>query len=89
LFEPLATKQALYLSIVPSAFFLILYTHLHPIMFLPFGQGTNCQVLLRRRALYSLSIAATQFLFARAAATVGGSSLDTVAALHHLTVPSV
>jgi hypothetical protein len=58
-------------------------------IFLPFGLGTDFQILLRRRAWYSLFIAAIQFLSSRAAATMDGSSLDVVATLHHLTVPSV
>ena len=42
--NPLATNQALYLSILSYVFSLTLKTHLHPIAFLPSGNETNDHV---------------------------------------------
>src|SRR6266850_434086 len=42
--NPLTTRQALYLSMLPSAFLLSLKTHLHPTTFFPCGCGTVVQV---------------------------------------------
>ena len=44
--NPLATTLALW----PSEWYLILYTHLQPIVFFPGGRGVSCQVLLAARA---------------------------------------
>ncbi|GJX68613.1 hypothetical protein Tco_0304340 [Tanacetum coccineum] len=41
--KPLATSLPLYLSRVPSALHLILYTHLHPMRILPGGNGVIVQ----------------------------------------------
>jgi len=48
--NPLATTLALWHSTVPSEWYLILYTHLQPIVFFPGGRGVSCQVLLAARA---------------------------------------
>jgi hypothetical protein len=53
--NPLATKQALYWSMEPLDFRLILYTHLQSIKLLPLARGTKCQVLLCMRAENSTS----------------------------------
>src|SRR6267142_1503560 len=42
--NPLTTRQALYLSMLPSAFLLSLKTHLHPTTFFPCGRGMVVQV---------------------------------------------
>ena len=47
--NPLATTLALWRSTVPSEWYLILYTHLHPIIFFLGGRGVSCQVLLASR----------------------------------------
>jgi hypothetical protein len=60
----------------PSAFFLILYTHLQSINFLFLLGGTRCQVLLSRSALYSSSIALHQLGSFRAYASVCGSPIE-------------
>src|SRR6267142_3210268 len=43
--NPLTTRQALYLSMLPSAFLLSLKTHLHPTIFFLCGCGMVVQVL--------------------------------------------
>src|SRR6267142_7213109 len=43
--NPLTTRRALYLSMLPSAFLLSLKTHLHPTTFFPCGHGMVVQVL--------------------------------------------
>jgi len=48
--KPLATKQALYCSMVPSKLYLILYIQQQPIGLYPGGRETICHVLLRSRA---------------------------------------
>jgi len=48
--NPLATTLALWRSTVPSECYLILHTHLQPIVFFPGGRGVSCQVLLTARA---------------------------------------
>src|SRR6266850_1692719 len=42
--NPLTTRWALYLSMLPSAFLLSLKTHLHPTIFFPCGHGMVVQV---------------------------------------------
>jgi hypothetical protein len=55
---PLATRRALCLSIVPSAFLFNLKTHLQSTTFEAVVGGTRDQVLFWRRALNSVCIAA-------------------------------
>src|SRR6185312_6414426 len=85
--NPFATRRALYLSRLPSCFLWILYTHLHPITFLPFCGGTRCQVLFFIKASYSKSIAVFQFLSPKASSTLHGSPVDV--RKPYFTVPSV
>ena len=54
---PLATNRALYLSMLPSEFHLILKTHRQPIAFFPLGRETKDQVLFSHKASISDSIA--------------------------------
>ena len=50
---PLATRRALYRSTVPSALYLILYTHRHPIAVLCGGSGVRVHVWFCWRACIS------------------------------------
>jgi hypothetical protein len=54
---PLATRQALNRSMVPSVWYLSLYTHLLPMARLPTGKGHNVQVLFCARAVNSVCMA--------------------------------
>jgi hypothetical protein len=55
--KPLATRRALYLSILPSGFSFFFKTHLQPIGLQPGGKSTKCQVLLDSRDSISSLIA--------------------------------
>src|SRR3954466_6385009 len=55
--KPLATRRALYLSIVPSGFSFFFKTHLQLIGLHPGGKSTKFQVLLDSRDSTSLFIA--------------------------------
>ena len=55
--KPLATRRALYLSIVPSGFSFFFKIHLQPIGLQPGGKSTKCQVLLVSRDYISSLIA--------------------------------
>ena len=60
--NPLATNLALYLSMDPSALYFIVYTHLHPTGFFPFGRATTSQVLFFSNTSISASMACFHFL---------------------------
>lgn len=55
--KPLATSLAFNLSTIPSAFYLTLYTHLHPIAFLPLAKEVSFQVSLVSNASTSFFMA--------------------------------
>lgn len=55
--KPLATRQALYLSIVPSGFSLFFKIYLQLISLQPVGKSIKCQVLLDSRESISSLIA--------------------------------
>lgn len=55
--KPLATRQALYLSIVPSGFSFFFQTNLQLIGLQPGGKSTKCRVLLIFRDSISSLIA--------------------------------
>jgi hypothetical protein len=80
-------RRALYRSKLPSAFSLILKTHLQSMMFLPFCEGTKCHVLFFTSASYSTSIACFQFLLLNASSNDRGSLL--MARQPYRTIPSV
>jgi hypothetical protein len=72
-------------SRLPSAWYLILKTHLPEITRAPDGCGTRVHVLLARRASYSTCMAATQFGSLRAARTdVGTGEIGAVVAIAYL-----
>src|SRR6266850_5029458 len=58
--NPLATRQALYLSMLPSAFLLSLKTHLHLTTFFSYGHRTVVQVPVCSSELISQSITSFQ-----------------------------
>ena len=58
--NPLETNRALHLSIDPLAWYLTLYTHLHPMGTFPCGKSTLDQVWLSSRALISAAMASFQ-----------------------------
>ena len=76
--NPLATKRALCLSIVPSALVLTLKTHFESMIFLPSGAFTWSYVLCSISEEYSLSSALFHSDFAEefsASSIVVGSSI--------------
>lgn len=74
--KPCATKQALYLEIVPLGFFFILKSHLFPIIPLSIGGGTKFHVPCAFKASNYSCIANCHCLWAHALLKVLGSSIS-------------
>jgi hypothetical protein len=83
--KPLATQRALFMSMEPSAFLSIMYTHLQSIMFCPTHMELDAMFCYSTKQ--NTSIACFQFLLSNASTNLCVSPVD-VKQLY-LTIPSV